>query len=199
VIYVEGLFAPAIAQTLRVRLLTPDDSWLMHLPDAHRQREVRLTTLAEARTIARAAFVKPPNDKSFEARVYESGEELPTEFDDNMAVLVAEPVVWQDEFRCFALDGNVRTLSPYLRGGRFAKLTDYSASATELDQARRFAEEVLANPPEHTPRALVLDVGTIAGRGWAVVEANGAWGSGIYGCDPDAVLDVIRCATVPAD
>ena len=47
-----------------------------------------------------------------------------------------------------------------------------------------------------TPQAVVLDVGQIVDRGWAVVEANGAWGSAIYGCNPDAVLDVIRHATV---
>lgn len=44
---------------------------------------------------------------------------------------------------------------------------------------------------------VVLDIGTISGRGWAVVEANAAWGSGIYGCDPMEVLGVIRHATKP--
>jgi hypothetical protein len=37
-------------------------------------------------------------------------------------------------------------------------------------------------------------VGVIASRGWAVVEQNAAWGSGIYGCDPAAVLAVLRHA-----
>jgi hypothetical protein len=39
-------------------------------------------------------------------------------------------------------------------------------------------------------------VGLIAGRGWAVVEANHCWGAGIYGCDPPAVLEVLRAAFV---
>lgn len=38
------------------------------------------------------------------------------------------------------------------------------------------------------PAAIALDVGLIKGRGWAVVEANSAWGSGIYGCDPSKML-----------
>jgi len=46
------------------------------------------------------------------------------------------------------------------------------------------------------PAAISLDVGTIRGRGWAVVEANGAWGSGIYGCNPDEVLNVISQAVI---
>jgi hypothetical protein len=39
-----------------------------------------------------------------------------------------------------------------------------------------------------------MDVGVIQHRGWAVVELNAAWGAGIYGCDPDEVLEVVRCA-----
>jgi len=40
-------------------------------------------------------------------------------------------------------------------------------------------------------------VGHIKDRGWAVVEANAAWGSGLYGCDPVKVLEVLRCAVKP--
>ena len=143
--------------------------------------------------------MKPPNDKSFESRVYALGEELPDAFDDSMTVLVAEPVEWEIEFRCFALDGTVKTLSPYLKDGQHAKLDGYSATDAELNEARQFAENVLGDSSFATPRAVVIDVGRISGRGWAVVEANGAWGSGIYGCDPESVLDVIRHATVLND
>lgn len=199
VIYIEGLFAATIAKSLGMQLLTPDEDWLVGLADDFRRREIQLTTLGEARKIARPAFVKPPNEKSFESRVYQSGADLPAEFDDDMTVLVAEPIPWCDEFRCFVLDGQVRTLSPYLRSGQHAKLTNYSATEAELDQARKFAEAALLHSRVNAPRAVVLDVGTVLGRGWAVVEANSAWGSGIYGCDPDIVLDVIRCATVPGE
>jgi hypothetical protein len=56
---------------------------------------------------------------------------------------------------------------------------------------------VLADQEVALPVAVVLDVGLIAGKGWAVVEANAAWGSGIYGCDPAAVLPVLRRASIP--
>lgn len=59
-----------------------------------------------------------------------------------------------------------------------------------------FATRVLARPDIEVPKAIVLDVGFIADIGWAVVEMNGAWGSGYYGCDPAACLEVIRHATV---
>jgi hypothetical protein len=44
------------------------------------------------------------------------------------------------------------------------------------------------------PEAVVIDVGIIEGRGWAVLEANAAWCSGIYGCDPAEVLRVVERA-----
>ncbi len=44
----------------------------------------------------------------------------------------------------------------------------------------------------YQPSAVVLDVGRIEGRGWAVVEANQAHASGIYG-DAD-VAPVLDCA-----
>jgi hypothetical protein len=45
---------------------------------------------------------------------------------------------------------------------------------------------------------VVLDVGHIEERGWAVVEANQAYASGIYGeADVNAVLDVCRRSAGP--
>ena len=43
--------------------------------------------------------------------------------------------------------------------------------------------------------ARTFDVRIIEDRGWAVVEQNAAWGSGIYGCDPEQVLEVLRVAS----
>ena len=57
-------------------LAEPPDDWLPRLPMEYRKREVRLSTLGEARKLAAPAFVKPPNDKSFAARVYRGDEML---------------------------------------------------------------------------------------------------------------------------
>ena len=195
VLYVESLFAPAIAQQLGVELLEAPEDWLVRLPDRYRQRAVRLTTLGEARRLTEPSFVKPPNDKSFPAQVYASGAALPLEFEDRLPVLVAEPVQFEAEYRCFVLDRQVRTSSPYLRGGRLAKLDEFDAPAEEWDAALAFAGDVLADTGVQIPEAVVLDVGHITGRGWAVVELNAAWGSGIYGCDPHEVLYVLQRVT----
>lgn len=196
-IYVEALLAPTIADILKRSLLDPSESWLVELPEEYRKREIRLTTLESARRATVPAFVKPPNDKSFTAQVFERGADLPDAYDDETPVLVAEPVSWTSEYRCFCLDGKVLTASPYLLDGELAAHVDFVAPSEELAEARTVANNVLAATRASTPRAIVIDVGIIADRGWAVVEANGAWGAGIYGCDPHAVLDVIRCANVP--
>lgn len=192
VIYVESLYSPTIAKMIGRELLGPPENWLVNVPQEFAKRTIALTTLGEARNLTQPAFVKPPNDKSFAAQVYVSGTCLPIEFDDNMTVLVADPVQWEVEFRCFCLDGKVQTLSPYLRSGILAKLDDYKMATVEQTTVTEFTEKVVAGTDAFSPRAIVIDIGRIKGKGWAVVEANAAWGSGIYGCDPDAVLDVIR-------
>ena len=165
VIYVEALYAPTIAGMVGRRLLDPPEDWLVKLPQVFRQREVMLTTLGQVRNLDRPSFVKPPNDKSFAAQVYNFGASLPLEFDDDTEVLVAEPVQWECEFRCFCLDGRVVTLSPYLRSGTLAKETDYEATGDELCEATSFAEKVLASTQSFTPRAVVIDVGQITSKG----------------------------------
>ena len=193
VLYLEALLAPHLAEQFGLKLYEPPVDWLPRLPPEYRRREVRLTTLAEARTLAAPAFVKPPNDKSFPAKVY-AGDELPRGYADDTPVLVSEIVAWEVEYRVFALDREVRTLSVYLRRGELQRDAEFAATDDELAAARAFARAVLSDPRVEFGRTAVLDVGVIRGRGWAVVEQNAAWGAGIYGCDPAEVLGVLRWA-----
>ncbi len=195
VVYLEGLFGPTLAADLGLRLLEPPIDWLPRLPEEFKKRKVSLMTFGAARKLAEPAFIKPPNDKSFPARVY-VGSQLPDGVDDDMPVLVSEIVSWEKEFRCFILDREPRTFSVYLRGSELQRETHFAASDSELAEAEAIVRTVLADPRVDLPRAAVLDVGVISGRGWAVVEQNAAWGSGIYGCDPVEVLEVLRHAAV---
>ena len=49
------------------------------------------------------------------------------------------------------------------------------------------------------PPAFVLDIGQVVGRGWAVIEANPAWASGIYGCDAAKILPILQRACIRTD
>jgi hypothetical protein len=196
VLYLEALIAPMVAEQFGLKLLEPPVDWLPRLPEEFRKREISLMSLATARELREPSFIKPPNDKSFPAAVY-SGSELPQGYDEDSPVLVAEVVSWELEFRCFVLNRQVNTLSIYLRDGQLQSDRDYRSSEAELAAAEEFARNVLQDRRIDFPTATVLDVGIITNRGWAVIEQNAAWGSGIYGCDPVQVLEVIRHAANP--
>lgn len=196
VIYGEALFANIVADELALALLEPPFDWLANLPAMYRQRKIEYMTLADGRKQRQSVFVKPAYDKSFNSEVYESGAALPAgnAFPDAMPVLIAEPVSWEVEFRFFILQGKVATFSPYLRNGELLQAEDgsWSASDDECSQALAFANRLLSDGTVDLPPAFVMDGGKIAGREWAVVEANPAWASGIYGCDPAQVLEVLK-------
>jgi len=121
--YGEPLFAQHVAQTLRLRLVEPPLDWLPRLPARWRGREVRLATLADAQKITERAFIKPADEKCFDARVYSTGAELPAPgpLPEHLPVLVQEIVGWTTEFRCFALERKVAAASAYWRDGQLAK------------------------------------------------------------------------------
>src|SRR5205823_5643490 len=102
-----------------------------------------------------------------------------------LPVLLSEPVAWEAEYRCFVLGRRVVASSAYLRGGQPARDEDgcWVSPPEEQADADAFASRLLADPAVGVPPAFVLDVGRVEGRGWAVVEANPAFGSGLYGCD----------------
>lgn len=194
VLYLEGLLGPTLAEQFGLQLTEVPENWLVALPHEFKLRNVRLTTLGEARKLESSAFVKPPNDKSFPARPY-LGRDLPLEYDDSSSVLVSDIVAWESEFRCFVLDRELKTFSVYLRNGELQKANDYAHTSTEQETVCHYMDELLARKDITIPKASVIDIGKIDGIGWAVVEMNAAWGSGIYGCEPSAVLDVLRHAS----
>ena len=55
-------------------------------------------------------------------------------------------------------------------------------------EAHAFLTTVASAAP--LPRACVVDVALVEGRGWALLEANAAWGAGLNGCD---AAEAARC------
>jgi hypothetical protein len=201
VFYGETLLADAIAGDLGITLLEPSADWLPRLPERHRRRDVRLTTLGEALTLRERAFVKPTDEKCFPARVYADGAAIDPDpvLPQDLPVLVSEPVVFEVEFRFFVLEREAAACSPYIRGGEIARSAagEWEAERSEIDAASATVHALLADPEVDLPPAVVVDIGRMAGRGWGVVEANAAWASGLCGCEPSRVLAVLRRAAVP--
>jgi hypothetical protein len=199
-VYGEPLFAHHVAQNLGLQLLEPPIDWLPKLPHHWRSRDVQLTTLAAARKTTTRSFIKPADEKCFDARIYSTGADLPAPgpLPEDLPVLVQEIVEWTTEFRCFVLDRKLLSASPYWHNGQLAKSEDgfWSAGNDQLEDAVRFCNSVLRDESVSLPDAIALDVGIIQDRGWAVVECNAAFSSGIYGCDPIEVLRVLRRACI---
>ncbi|MGP4023127.1 ATP-grasp domain-containing protein [Actinomadura sp. 3N407] len=202
-LYGEPTFAEVIGAQIGVRLLDVPHDWLPELPERHRRRHIDKSTLGDVReSLPEPTFVKPADGrKAFEGKVYSAPAELPGRdvLPDDMPVFVCEPVRWDVEFRCHVLDGAVVAMSPYLLDGELARTDDglWKAPENDVHQARQYVEEILAEVP--VPPATVLDVGRIHDRGWAVVEANAAWGAGLYGCEPEQVLKVLARSCVRQD
>jgi ATP-grasp domain, R2K clade family 2 len=140
-------------------------------------------------------FVKPAEGKVFEPQVFASGDALPTvEQVGDITVLTSTPVSWVFEARCFVLERQIMAISPYWRNGALAQDSDgtWPFLGSEECDARCFVSTMLQSIEVSLPIACVFDIGLIEGAGWAVIEANPAWGAGLYGCSPMAVLNTIR-------
>lgn len=201
-IYGEQLFAEAAADQLRRILLEPSIDWLTTVPREYVSRDILMTTLGNARQMMTGPlFVKPADGKIFEPKVYAAGGDLPTEehVDSSIPVLCSGIMDFRLEVRCFVHARKIVTVSPYWRDDELAQGLegDWQFMSGEEDAARRFADEVLLDPPVSLPPACTLDVGRKPVGGWAVIEANPCWGAGLYGCDPMEVLKCIKNAIIP--
>ncbi|MFJ2647788.1 ATP-grasp domain-containing protein [Streptomyces sp. NPDC087420] len=213
-------FADLVAPELGLGLLEADEGRLAAQPYQLTCRRVELMPVARARQLRVPAFMKPPNDKSFPARVYTDGSRLPgpDAVDDDVPVLVSDIVTFTAEFRLFMLDGEVVTGSRYaVRGVRGVQGVQGVRDVVPLESdprgadVRDFAGRLFAAGLPALPSAVVVDVGTVDGRDnegppqerWAVVEANAAWAGGHDACDADRALDVVlgaaRAVTAPDD
>ena len=130
-------------------------------------------------------FVKPVTPKQFRGAVYESNDALAAEcrgLPGSTAIFVSEPLSFAAEARTFVMDGLVLDAAIY-------------EGKSEAVDARKFVEALTHSMS--LPRTVVVDVGFINGRGWAIIEFNAAWGAGLNGCDPDKVLPAIVMASGP--
>jgi hypothetical protein len=201
-VYGEHLFVEAIAQQLGLSLLEPPLDWLERLPGEYLKRRVRFSKLGELAHAWFPSFIKPADDKSFTAQVYQTYSDFPDVYNlpPSTPVLISEPVSWEVEFRCFIRDRQFFTISAYKRYRELleSELNPWYADADESRAAISFIQTILMDRRILIPPSLVIDIGLMEGNGWAVIEANPAWASGIYGCDPLEVLYTIARGCRPS-
>lgn len=182
-IYGPSTFALVVAQKLEIELAEPDPYAIVHCPPELLGRAVALARLEEAEAFPYPCFLKPVVPKQFTAKIYRNFEELQTEcrgLDGATELVRSEIVTFMAEARTFLLDGVVQTCAIYEGSGSVA---DAAAVATQVAARVAFL------------RAVVVDVGLLANGTWVFVEANAAWGAGLNGCDPQAVLACLCVAS----
>ncbi|WP_425398088.1 ATP-grasp domain-containing protein [Aeoliella sp.] len=196
-IYAETDIALRVAAKLQLALIEPSFDLLTQLPLDLTKRRIEYTTLSDARNRTDRFFVKPADctDKVFDAGVCETGHAMrcPSRATDNTPVLVSEPVLWDIEYRTIVLHRKVIAMSPYIRGGWLAPNEDdeWPTSVDEVSSVKEVCDALLRDTSLELPPAFTLDVGRIEDRGWAVVEFNPVWCSGLLGCDLARVLPAI--------
>jgi hypothetical protein len=203
--YGEVDLAAALVAGHPVRLIEPSFDLLAHIPQEFTKRRIEFMTLGETRRLTRRVFVKPADcwNKIFEPAVVDSGDRLrcPERAAPETPVLVSDPVSWTTEFRVVLHERRVTTLSPYIRDGWLARNEHgaWPSSEDETRVVRSFCERLLEDSSLDLPPAVVMDVGQIASAGWAVVEFNPVWCSGLLGCDLQKVLPALARACRRAD
>lgn len=194
--YGSWTFAEVIAQQMSWTLKRNSFDWLAKLPERYTKRQVDFMTLGEAKKITERKFIKPADDKCFDAKVYEPGTfNPPAIIEDTYPTLVSEPVNFTLEYRCFTFERSVSTWSNYIYHEHLAdpKYWDAVPASAEC-LPHEFVQEMLHdyNQIENVPS--VIDVGYLPGKGWAIIETNEAYSSGLYGCDPIGALKVMSSA-----
>lgn len=199
-LYAETDVALRVARLHGLALIEPALDLLTQLPSEYLLRQVEFMTLSEAKALTEPTFVKPADctAKVFDAAIYEAGrfifcdDDLPPQ----TPVLASEPVDWEAEYRVVVHERKIIAFSPYIRGGWLARNAQgqWPFSQAEAREMLSFVHELLANESVAFPPAFVLDVGVIEARGWAVVEMNPVWCSGLLGCDLSVMLPVLRRA-----
>jgi hypothetical protein len=192
--------ALAVASRFRLALLEPPFDLLAQLPLEFRYRAVEYARFGDLGRLNAPAFVKPADalNKSFDAGIYASARDIraPKGVDVQSPVLLAEPVEWSAEYRCFIREGEIAAWSPYVSFGRpvWKPFRPGALAAQAPASVSSFCRRLFSRPGVLFPPAFVMDVGLIEDRGWAVVEFNPAWCSGVLGADPRRVLAVLERA-----
>lgn len=198
--YGSQTFCEVIAQQMGWTLKGNSFDWLAKLPQKYLKRKVEFMTLDAAKKLQETKFIKPADDKVFPAGVYSPGTLIthPVVPQDT-PTLVSDVVSFDLEYRCFVTQNQVWTWSNYVFFDLVADHRVWYMTPADNDTSKQFVEAMLDDlsiDDSINTAASVIDVGRIPGKGWAIIETNQAWASGLYGCDPCAALEVMEDASI---
>ena len=162
-------------------------------------REIKSMKYSELENpLSQDRFVKCADIKWIQAGVY------PASFDHRFEwkgmhsddlIYVQEPFEFINELRCFVVGREVVTASWYRKNKEICienvPITDDDFTAV-VPRANTFnLTSVMREFFSPLPDGVVLDFGNDCHGRWTLIEANEAWASGLYDCDPEKVFDAI--------
>ncbi len=188
-VYGEDIYAEIVSEQCDLILMKPEDNWLAGISEKFTQRKISYGQLKDF-IHEKNIFIKCSDFKSFKAAVYQKITDIKgfDSLDLEITVFMSEVVEWELEVRCFVLNNEIKTCSSYWRNDTF----DISPlSEKEQKDMLAFFDSFIQKYASTLPTAIVIDFGIIKGKGWALIEANPAWCSGLYACDAEKALEVI--------
>lgn len=188
-VYGEDIYAEIVAEQCHLTLTKPDDNWLSKVSEEFTKRKISYGKLKDF-VHEENIFIKCSDFKSFKAGVVDKVTNIKgfDTLDLESMVFTSDVVEWELEVRCFVLNHQIITHSSYWRNNAF---DTNPLSENEQKDLFEFYDRFITQYAETLPKAIVLDFGIIKGKGWALIEANPAWCSGLYACDAEKALEVI--------
>ncbi|MGD1320177.1 ATP-grasp domain-containing protein [Chryseobacterium sp. 2R14A] len=188
-VYSEDIYAEIVVEQCNLTLTKPDDNWLSMISEEFTKRKISYGQLKEFVDVENI-FIKCSDFKSFKAGVFDKVRNIKgfDSLDLESTVFTSEVVEWELEVRCFVFNNEIKTHSSYWRNNAF---DTNPLSETEQKELFEFFKDFIQKYSSTLPNAIVLDFGIIKGKGWALIEANPAWCSGLYDCDAAKALEVI--------
>ncbi|WP_353777026.1 ATP-grasp domain-containing protein [Winogradskyella sp. 3972H.M.0a.05] len=189
-VYGEDLFTTVVADQCGFELLKPNNDWLAHIAYDYTLRNIQYDTFGNIKTSINK-FIKPVDFKFFPAGVYKEVSDIQgfKTIDNCIEVFVSDVVDWSIEIRCFIVNRTMVTWSTYIYDGKI-HLTNQIKDSEEKGMMD-FLSTFLSDSNIKLPKSVVIDIGFIPNKGWALIEANPVWSSGVYACDPIKVIDAI--------
>ena len=202
--WMAGGFAARMQRAgLAMNLCAPGQTWLSGLDSSLTGRRIETGTLnempsdvilyakpaeAKVRGLVSAKYTKQQIEEIYVA------EKVPDE-----TILQWSPDILDinHEHRFFIANQSIMAGSPYL-----VDTVVYTEGMTSpfSDAAKSFAMDVLQKIGDNQPPAYTLDVGRNEQTGeWLIIEANPAWSSGLYGCNPAGVIETLDVACHTTD
>lgn len=114
-------------------------------------------------------------------------------------IQLAPEVRFVTETRFFVAYGCITAYGPYRINGVIWESEGWAEQRDGLHDAEvqrmcSFVEEMLADPQVDVAPGCTIDVGILEDGTLAVVEANAAWSSGPYDCDPAGVRAAVKAS-----